>query len=245
VGKAIFKTDMAGSLKQLHTTVVLAMSADGKIADYCRSAARFGSSVDRQHLERQMAQVDGVLFGAGTLRAYGTTLRISQPELLQHRQQLGKPLQPVHIVASRSGKLDPNWRFFQQPVPRWLVSTAAGGKQWQQHAGFEKLLIPDESATEINWLLAFEQFAQLGLQQIAILGGGALVASLLQVGLIDELRLTICPLVLGGADAPTPVEGSGFLADLAPRLELLSVEVVNHEVFLHYSLSHSAENDPC
>jgi 5-amino-6-(5-phosphoribosylamino)uracil reductase len=186
-----------------------------------------------------------VLFGAGTLRAYGTTLRISQPELLQYRQQLGKPLQPVHIVASRSGNLDPTWRFFQQPIPRWLVSTAAGGKQWQQQAGFEKLLIPDEAASEIDWLLAFEQLAQLGLQRIAILGGGELVASLLQVNLVDEFWLTVCPLILGGVSAPTPVEGFGFLADAAPRLELLSVETVNHEVFLHYSLSHSLENESC
>ena len=52
-----------------HTTVVLAMSADGKIADVKRSPARFGSAADKAHLEKQVAQVDAVLFGAGTLRA--------------------------------------------------------------------------------------------------------------------------------------------------------------------------------
>jgi 5-amino-6-(5-phosphoribosylamino)uracil reductase len=41
-------------------------------------------------------------------------------------------------------------------------------------------------------------------------------------------------MILGGATAPTPVEGSGFLADLAPRLELLSVHTIEQEVFLHY-----------
>ncbi|MDR9405249.1 MAG: dihydrofolate reductase family protein, partial [Halothece sp. Uz-M2-17] len=54
-----------------HTTVVLAMSADGKIADTARSAAEFSSHIDRAHLERQVAKADAILFGAGTLRAHG------------------------------------------------------------------------------------------------------------------------------------------------------------------------------
>jgi riboflavin biosynthesis pyrimidine reductase len=38
-----------------HTTVILAMSADGKIADVRRSPARFGSKTDIAHLEEQIA----------------------------------------------------------------------------------------------------------------------------------------------------------------------------------------------
>jgi 5-amino-6-(5-phosphoribosylamino)uracil reductase len=221
---------------KVHTTVVLAMSVDGKIADFSRGAARFGSSVDKLHLERQIAQSDGVLFGAGTLRAYGTTLRVSDPDLIHQRQQAAKPLQPVQIVVSRSANLNPNYRFFQQPVPRWLLTTTAGAKQWQQQPGFERLLVPDQSAHDIDWQLAFEQLAQLGIDHLAVLGGGELVASLLQADLIDEFKFTLCPLVLGGVDAPTSVEGKGFLANLAPRLRLRSAETIDHEVFLHYEL---------
>ena len=98
------------------TIIVLVMSADGKIADVTRSPARFGSKNDKTHLEKQIATKDAVLFGAGTLRAYGKTLTVSHPDLLQHRSGNGKPPQPVHIVISDSGKLNPGLRFFQQPV---------------------------------------------------------------------------------------------------------------------------------
>jgi 5-amino-6-(5-phosphoribosylamino)uracil reductase len=61
-----------------------------------------------------------------------------------------------------------------------------------------------------------------------------LVASLLAADLIDEFWLTVCPLILGGITAPTPVDGAGFSAQLAKHLELLSVETIEQEVFLHY-----------
>lgn len=227
-----------------HTTVVLAMSVDGKIADARRSPARFSSPADRAHLEKQIALVDGVLFGAGTLRAYGTTLRVSTPQLLKQREQTGKPLQPLQIVCSRSAEIDPQLRFFRQPVPRWLLTTAVGALNWQERqaeaevANFEQILVVETSAGTIDWINAFQQLAQLGVQRLGILGGGELVASLLAADLIDEFWLTVCPLILGGAGAPTPVEGEGFASELARRLELLGVETIEQEVFLHYRRQH-------
>jgi 5-amino-6-(5-phosphoribosylamino)uracil reductase len=224
-----------------HTTVVLAMSADGKIADAWRSPARFGSTQDKSHLETQIAQADGVLFGAGTLRAYGSTLRVTHPDLLQQRQQQGKPPQPVHIVCSQSAQLDPNYAFFRQPVPRWLLTTVAQAEQMPlfervvfERVVFERVVTVGARDRGLDWLAALQQLRQLGLERLVITGGGELVASLLAVGGIDELWLTVCPLLLGGKDAPTPVEGIGILEAVAPRLELLGVEAIAQEVFLHY-----------
>lgn len=228
-----------GLSDRLFTTVILAMSVDGKIADASRAAARFGSLNDQAHLERQVAQADAVLFGAETLRAYGTTLKVSQPELLHHRQQRGQPPQPIHIVCSRSAEMDPQYRFFQQSVPRWLLTTAQGVDRWQTLPLFERILVAETAPNEINWQAAFQQFLAAGIRQLAVLGGGTLVASLLEAELIDEIWLTICPLILGGALAPTPVEGSGFLQALAPRLRLLAVQPLEQEVFLHYRVMKS------
>jgi 5-amino-6-(5-phosphoribosylamino)uracil reductase len=220
-----------------HTTVVLAMSADGKIADAWRSPARFGSAQDKSHLETQIAQADGVLFGAGTLRAYGSTLRVTHPDLVQQRQQQGKPPQPVHIVCSQSAQLDPNYAFFRQPVPRWLLTTGAQAEQMHppfERGVFERVVTVGAGDRGLDWVAALQQLRRLGLERLVITGGGELVASLLAVGGIDELWLTVCPLLLGGKDAPTPVEGIGVLEAVAPRLELLGVEAIAQEVFLHY-----------
>ncbi|MEG4516781.1 MULTISPECIES: dihydrofolate reductase family protein [unclassified Microcoleus] len=221
-------------------TVILAVSADGKIADVVRSPARFGSANDKAHLEQQVAASDAVLFGNGTLQAYGTTMRVISPELVKQRELQGKPPQPMQIVCSRSSQFDPNLRFFQQPVPRWLLTgqdsrhTALPFPYPMTNSKFDRIIYAKTAGGEIDWIDAFQQLASFDIKRLAILGGGKLVASVLAAGLVDELWLTVCPLILGGADAPTPVEGEGFLADLAPKLELLAVKQVGQEVFLHY-----------
>jgi 5-amino-6-(5-phosphoribosylamino)uracil reductase len=225
-------------------TVILAMSLDGKIADAARSPARFGSPVDKSHLETQIATVDAVLFGAGTLRAYGTTLRITSPERLQQRALQQKPAQPLQILCSGTGKIDSRLPFFNQSVPRWLLTTATGALPWLNHSGFEQILIAEASLGEIDWVTALEQLFKVGIHRVAVLGGGELVASLLAANLIDDLWLTLCPLLLGGRNAPTPVEGFGFSEALAPRLELLTVQSQGNEVFLHYRIRHSAQCPP-
>ena len=219
-----------------HTTAILAMTADGKITDFQNSPARFGSAYDRVHLEQQISLVDGVLFGAATLRSYGTTMSVSNPLLLQARTQRSQPPQPVQIVVSASGDLDPQWRFFQQPVPRWLLTVPSGAKLWHSRAGFERILIvhgTKENQSAINWSATFAQLQELNLHKLAILGGGELIASLLAEDLIDELWLTVCPLIFGG-NAPTPVGGPGWLQSQGKKLHLQQVKQVKQEVFLHY-----------
>lgn len=222
-----------------HTIVILAMTADGKIADKKRSPARFGSAIDKAHLEEQVSLVDGVLFGAGTLRAYGTSLPITNPQLIQSRKNRAQSLQPIHIVVSASGKIDYGFKFFQQPLPRWLLTTKDGDScLWQDRRFFERVLIGEtcSNTSSFIWQPIFAQLQSLEMQKLAILGGGKLVASLLAINAIDEIWLTVCPLVLGGVDAPTPVAGVGWLQSQAIELDLLEVKSLGQEVFLHYAV---------
>lgn len=224
------------SLDRPHTTVVLAMSADGKIADAQRSHPKFGSVEDYAHLERQVAAADAVLFGATTLKAGGTAMRILNAALIEARVNAGLPEQPLQIVCTRSGALDPALRFFQQPIPRYLLTTPQGAMNWQGTQHFDHILQSDLQDGR-DWQEALKQLGQLGVQNIAVLGGGEIVAALLAADCIDELSLTLCPVLLGGATAPTPVEGNGFPQDLAPRLTLLDLQQGEYELFLHYRVN--------
>ncbi len=216
-----------------HCTVVLAITADGKISDRPTTAARFGSEADRAHLETQVAQADAVLFGAGTLRAYHTTLAVRHPDLIAQRRQRGQPPQPRQWVCSRRADFDPQWRFFQQPIPRGLITTTQGAIAWQGRREFDQIITTGEV---INWPAVFPQWQAQGVERVAALGGGVLVGSLLAGGWVDELRLTVCPLLFGGDAAPMVAAlGSGV------ELELLACEAIASEVFLHYRVIRSGQ----
>jgi 5-amino-6-(5-phosphoribosylamino)uracil reductase len=216
-----------------HTTVVLAMSLDGKIADRDRTAARFSSPADLAHLETQVAQADGVLFGAGTLRAYGTCLSVRQSDLCQARAARGQAPQPVQMVGSASGRLDATMKFFQQPVPRWLLTTPTGAGRWPDVSPFHHIL-PLLGESETDWRAVAQALYQQGIHRLALLGGGSLVAAWVEADLVDDWWVTVCPLVLGGRQAPTLCDGEGWPAALVPGLQLLSAQAQGQEVFLHY-----------
>lgn len=231
------------------------MSADGKIADASRNAARFASARDKAHLEARVAEADATLFGAGTLRAYGTTLPVTNPALIDQRRSRHQADQPIQIVCSAIGKLDPQWPFFQQAVPRWFLTTLEGMQSWraygvdgEKHSGarhFDHVLITERP---FNWHNVMQDLFKgksalsaaadrSSVKQLVVMGGGELVASLLCDGLMDELYLTVCPLLIGGKTAPTPVGGLGFMLPRTPQLTLNSCQVEADEVFLHYSVN--------
>lgn len=238
-----------------HITVVFATSLDGKIGDDRRARARLGSEADRRHLQERVAEVDGVLMGAGTLRSEGLAATVGDRALVQARLDRGESRQPVQMIASASGAIAPDLPFFQQNCPRWLITLPEGAKRWGSQSGFDQVYIappiasplapsgtePESSSSPfppapgIDWTLTLGTLKKQGIHRLALLGGGSLVAALLAIDAIDEWHLTLCPLLIGGENAPTPADGpQGFPANAAPRLHLKSVTPVGHEVFLHY-----------
>lgn len=152
-------------LQRPQTTVVLAMSADGKIADSCGSPARFGSATDKAHLETQVALADGVIFGANTLRAYGTTLAVTNPQLLQARKARSQSPQPVQIVVSATAKLTCDLPFF---VSQYLVGYLLLSKS--QNYGKIRLKVQlkqaPEATIELNLLALYLLIQQMTIPLI-------------------------------------------------------------------------------
>lgn len=225
--------------KRPHTTLVYAISADGKISDVGRTQEKFGSEADYAHLERQVAIADATLVGAETLRAGGTAMRIQNPQSIAEREAQGKPPQAIQIICSNSGKIDPNLPFFSQAVPRWLITTEAGAKNWEDGSGFDRVIAIETAEGNVDLNAALAQLLDLGIDRLAVLGGGGFVAALFEEDAIDEFHLTVCPVVFGGSKAPTPVDGPGLPPEKIPQLELKSAQTVGQEVFLHYHVVRS------
>lgn len=197
-------------------TLVCAMSVDGKIAPVDRSAPRFGAA-DAAHLERLCAGADALVFGAGTLRAYGTTFRVRNRDLLEQRAVAGLPAQPLSCVVTRRGDLDPALPFFRQDVPRTIATTdAAAARCRERFAGLARIWGCGADQVEPRRLLA--RLDEAGHHEVLLLGGGQLNAQWLEAGLVSRLELTVAPVLFGGAAAPTWLDGPGLPRPLAVAL---------------------------
>jgi 5-amino-6-(5-phosphoribosylamino)uracil reductase len=214
----------------MRTTLVLATSVDGKIANAQRDPDKFASRRDFWRLEKLVALADAVLIGAGTLRAHGTTMRVMAEESIADRRSRGLSDQPLQIVCSGSGAISQDLKFFQQPVPRWLLTNQAGAESWRQGDEFQRILV--SPGMGIDWQWTWQQLQAEGIERLCVLGGAEIATALWQLDLIDELYLTICPVLIGGQAAPTLCDGLGL--DSLRWLKLVACDTIDGEVFLHY-----------
>ncbi|WP_414515152.1 RibD family protein [Nostoc sp. PCC 9305] len=222
-------------MSAIQTTLVLAMTADGKISAVDPKAPREPNVVDRAHVEYQVSLADLILVGAGTIRAEGGTFEISDRELLAAREVRGQSPQPITCVVSGSLDLSPDLPFLSQDIERWIFTTRTALERSSDTTTLQKLAeLIDLGDTDLDWDRAYTLMAERGIHKVVALGGGSLTAALVKAGRIDDWWLTIWPIIFGGKHAPSPVEGEGFLPDVAPHLELIETRQVGSDLFLHY-----------
>ncbi|MCF2971574.1 dihydrofolate reductase family protein [Synechococcus sp. Nb3U1] len=215
-----------------HLVAIFAQSLDGKIASDRLQRPSFGSREDYRHLETQAAQQQALIMGAATLRAYGTSLRLRDPELLRQRVVQGLPPQPLTIICSASGELSPDLPFFRQPLTRWLWTTPSGAGAWPRGSGFEEVWVAPDWDLPARLL----RLKTLGFDRVGVLGGGRLLGAFLQAQALDELWVTLAPVLLSGyPDPPASIEG-WQVEGSPPQLELLECRQGSVELFLRYRL---------
>jgi 2,5-diamino-6-(ribosylamino)-4(3H)-pyrimidinone 5'-phosphate reductase len=77
----------------------------------------------------------------------------------------------------------------------------------------------------------------MGIQRIMVEGGGQLIAGLIRAGLVDEIYTFIGNLIIGGSNAPTLVDGEGFVKEEEfPRLTLIETQRIESGILLHWKV---------
>jgi 2,5-diamino-6-(ribosylamino)-4(3H)-pyrimidinone 5'-phosphate reductase len=218
--------------------VNMAMTADGKITSATREYPTFTSPHDKRTMDRLRAEADAVLIGAGTLRADDPPLGVRDAGMKEYRRSLGKPDGLLHVVVSSSLDLDPSCRFFHD-------DSAAGKIVATVEEAPEELVRPLAGLAEV-WRVGhgrvdlpglFRRLRETGVERLLVEGGGDLNWAVAREGLLDEIYVTVAPSLLGGADAPTLLEGTGFAMNDRLRLRLLEVNRQEDEIFLRYAVA--------
>ena len=186
--------------------LVLAISLDGRLAPAEGGAAQLGGEGDRVALDQALAWADACLIGAGTLRAHHCTCLIRNRTLVNKRLAAGRPGHPAAVIVSRSPDFSLSWRFFQQPLCRWLIAPAP-----MEH-GFDHWIPLADS-----WPQQLADLGSAGIKRLVLLGGAHLAADLLAADCVDGLQLTLVPRGLGGSKSWLPTGLSALPESLTAR----------------------------
>ncbi len=183
-------------------------SIDGAATVDGRSGG-LGTPADHRMFELLRRTTDAVLVGAGTVRAEGyVDLRVSE-ESAAWRVARGMPPHPVFVIVSGSLDLDPASDIFTKaPVTPVIVTT--GGHDAGAFDGLATVVVAGDDRLDVAAMLT--ALHAMGLTRILNEGGPSLFTSLLEAGAVDELRLTVSPVLAGdgkhitGGGLPAPVE---------------------------------------
>ena len=217
--------------------VNVATTADGKIAPASRRYLPFSSRRDQQLLLQLRAGADAVMAGARTVDSFPVNMGPGPKKFRDLRRRRGLAEYNLRVIVSGSGSIDPHAEIFKHRFSPIIILTTrrAGRKKLQQlRARADEVKIC--GATKIDFALALRWLREKWkVKRLLCEGGGELNAALFCAGLVDEVYLTLCPLLLGGRTAPTLADGTGAkkIAD-AVKLELKSMKRADGELFLVY-----------
>ncbi|TFC42825.1 pyrimidine reductase family protein [Cryobacterium sp. TMT1-21] len=180
---------------------------------------------------------DVIVVGAGTVRGEGYGGIRLDPADAAWRTARGLPAQlPVAIVSSRLD-IDPGHAVFTEALVRPLVVThaASSAKRRRDLAEVADILICGEDAVDPRRMV--DALAARGLSQVLCEGGPHLFGALIEADCVDELCLTISPVLeAGGAGR---IARSGTAA--TRRMALLQVLTAGDMLFLRYGRREESE----
>ena len=189
-------------------------AVDGAATDAGGTTATLGGPGDQAVFRALRALADGIVVGAGTVRAEGYGPHRPPAALAQRRAADGRPVPAPIVVVTRSGDLDWSGPLFTQAVTRTIVVTCATAGNLARARQVATVLVVGEETVDLPTAIA-DLHDEQGLTHLLCEGGPALASDLLRDGLVDELCLTLTPVLAGGAGAKTIVEGQRRRMDLS------------------------------
>jgi 2,5-diamino-6-(ribosylamino)-4(3H)-pyrimidinone 5'-phosphate reductase len=219
--------------------VNVAMTADGKIAPPNRHFVPFSSKRDQQFLMELRTRADAVMSGARTVDMGKVDLGPGAPKYRKMRLANGRPEYNLRVIVSGSASLNPKAYIFTKRFSPIVVLVSSKAPQRKVEA--LKKVADDVHVSGENGVNFPEALAYLrkhwGIKRLLCEGGGEVNAELFRQKLVDELYLTICPVIFGGRNAPTLADGQGVetLAD-ATQLRLKRHERIGDELFCVFGL---------
>ncbi len=205
-----------------------AMTLDGKVATRTGDSQWISGEASRARAHRWRAESDAVAVGIGTAL-------MDDPQLTARVEGVAR--QPRRVVFDSEARLPISSRLVRgvADVPLTVVCSRAASRtavQSLESAGVDVIVATgqNEGARVAS---ALDELGAADVQSLLLEGGPHVAGAFLEAGEIDEVRIFVAPLLVGGLDAKTAVEGLGMqdIADAA-RAEAVEVDRIEDDMLV-------------
>ena len=205
-----------------------AMTLDGKVATSTGDSRWISGEASRARAHRWRAELDAVAVGIGTV--------LADDPLLTARVE-AVPRQPRRVVFDSEARLPLDGSLARSvgESPVIVVCSRAAPRRHVQAleaAGIEAITVTGENeAARVR--AALDELGHREIQSLLLEGGPHLAGAFLDAGEVDKMRVFIAPLLAGGREARSPVEGQGFqLIGASRRAIATEVEQIGDDVLI-------------
>ncbi len=228
--------------QQPYIIAKFAASLDGKIATYTGHSQWITGEAARLESHKLRHACDAILVGANTVIHDDPQLTTRLPE---------QPVShPVRIVLDSQGRVPVSARLFDPLLPRktLVVTTtkvAAERLETLHRQNVETLVLPAKENGWIDLACLPIELGKRGIISLIVEGGGQVLGSFFEAGLVDEVWAFIAPLIIGGTKAPGPVAGQGVsMLPAACALNKTTVTQLGPDFLIRGLVSHHAAYSP-
>lgn len=206
-----------------------AMTLDGKIATRTGSSEISGHD-DLVRVHRLRKKLDAIMVGINTVLE-------DDPRLTVHKVPAEKSDNPLRVVTDSRARTPLNARILNDEAPT-LIAVSQNAPKEKIHAlnsTGDNVEVVLTGRKQVDLTLLMNELAQRGIRSLMLEGGSTLNYSMLQEGLVDEIRVCVAPMIAGGVRAKTLVGGDGvdYMSD-AFKLELKKSYNLGKDLVLEY-----------
>ena len=227
-----------GDVRQPWLRANMVSTVDGAARSPDGLSAGISNDADRRVFGRLRGLADVVLAGAGTVRQEGYRPAQVKPDFVERRRTAGQAPVPAIAVLSRSLGLDLTSALFTEATERTIVITTASSDPGTRARTAEVADVIVAGDDDVDVVAAVAALRERGLARVHAEGGPTLLGELAARGLLDELLLTVSPVLAGGVYADRSEVHrilAGSVLDDAPRPVHLHHLLEDHgTLFLSY-----------
>lgn len=183
-----------------------AMSLDGKIACYTGDSKWISNEKSRKYVHKLRHKMSAIMVGVNTI--------IKDNPMLNTRLEIENPSDTIKIIVDSTGRIPLTSNVLRNNSKKDIILATTEKLDVEVEKVLSKkgikILKTVSIKGKVDLKVLMKKLGEMKIDSIFLEGGGTLNYSSLNCKIVDKVESFISPIIVGGVESKTPVEGEGF-----------------------------------